>query len=83
MTKNTTINTPVSITAIGFGRNMAAYPKRMEYAGTSYSFIDAGLRTIIRSGERIAEILTMSDGEHDYRLKTDNHTKEWMLLSIQ
>lgn len=82
MTNTTTINHPVTITALGFARNMRAYPRRMEYGGTSYQFIDAGIRTVIRSGERIAQILTMSDGAHDYRLRSDNHGGSWTLLTI-
>jgi hypothetical protein len=54
----------------------------MEYGGTSYQFLDAGIRTVIRSGERIAQILTMSDGANDYRLRTDNQGGSWTLLSI-
>lgn len=82
MTKQTTINSPVTITAMGFGRNMRAYPRRMEFEGASYNFIDAGLRTVIRKGERIAQILTMSDGAHDFHLRSDNHGGSWTLLSI-
>lgn len=82
MTKSTTINSPVTITAMGFGRDLRAYPRRMEYGGTTYNFLDAGLRTVIRSGERIAQILTMSDGANDYRLRTDNYGGSWTLLSI-
>ena len=67
---------------MGFGRDLRAYPRRMEYGGTSYQFLDAGLRTVIRSGERIAQILTMSDGANDYRLRTDNQGGSWILLSI-
>ena len=78
----TTINRPVTITAMGFGPGMRAYPRRMEYEGASYDFIDAGLRTIIRKGERIAQILTLSDGARDYRLRSDNRGGSWMLLSI-
>jgi hypothetical protein len=82
MTHTTTINSPVTITAMGFGRDLHAYPRRMEYGGTTYQFLDAGLRTVIRSGERIAQILTMSDGANDYRLRSDNHGGSWTLLSI-
>lgn len=83
MTQFTSINNPVTITAMGFGRDMRAYPRRMEYSGTTYNFIDAGIRTIIRHGERITQILTMSDGTSDYRLRTDNSGGSWTLLSIQ
>lgn len=80
MTKSITINSPVDVTAIGFGRGMRSYPRRIEYQGTTYSFIDAGLRTVIRSGERIAQIFTMTDGAHDYRLRSEGSS--WTLLSI-
>lgn len=82
MNQSTTINSPVDITAMGFGKNMRAYPRRMEYQGTTYDFIDAGLRTIIRKGERIAQILTMSDGTHDFCLRSDDRGGSWTLLSI-
>lgn len=83
MNKFTTINSPVTITAMGFGRDLRAYPRRMEYGGTTYNFLDAGIRTVIRSGERIAQILTLSDGANDYCLRTDNQGSSWTLLSIQ
>lgn len=82
MSQPTFINTPVAITAIGFGRDMQSYPRRMEYGGTTYNFIDAGLRTIIRRGERITQFLTMSDGVRDYQLRHDRGDL-WTLLSIQ
>jgi hypothetical protein len=82
MTNSITINSQVDITAMGFGRDLRAYPRRMEYAGTSYDFIDAGLRTIVRKGGEIAQILTMSDGARDYCLRSDNHGGSWTLLSI-
>lgn len=82
MTQPITINSPVTVTAMGFGRDLRSYPRRMEYGGTTYQFLDAGLRTIVRKGERIAQILTMSDGLHDYRLRSDNQGGSWTLLSI-
>lgn len=81
---NTTqsINRPVAVTAMSFGRDMRAYPRRMEYQGITYDFIDAGLRLVVKSGERIAEILTMSDGASEFRLKSDNRGGSWTLLSM-
>jgi hypothetical protein len=80
MTQSITINSPVDVTAIGFGRNMRTYPKRIEFGGTTYDFVDAGLRTVIKSGERIAQIFTMTDGANDYHLRSD--TSGWTLLSM-
>jgi len=36
----------------------------------------------VRHGERIAEILTLSDGRSHFRLRSDNHGGNWTLLSI-
>jgi len=54
----------------------------MEYKGGIYDFIDAGLRCLVRSGEQLAEIITLSDGNSLYRLRSDNHGGNWTLLSI-
>jgi len=78
----TIINTPVDITSMGFGRDLRAIPRRMEYQGRSIAFVDNGLRTVIRHGEKIAQILTMTDGEYDFHLRSDNHGGSWTLLSI-
>lgn len=77
-----TINEQVAVTTMGFKKNLTAYPRRMEFRGTIYEFIDAGLRCLVRSGEQMAEIITMSDGQSLYRLRSDNHGGNWVLLSI-
>lgn len=76
------INEEVAVTKMGFKKNLAAYPRRMEYRGTIYEFIDAGLRCLVRSGGSIAEIITLTDGHSQYRLRSDNHGGNWTLLSI-
>ncbi len=80
--KKVQVNERVEITSIGFRKNMIAYPRRMEFRGKTYDFIDAGLRCLVRHGERIAEIITLSDGQADYCLRSDNQGSGWMLLSI-
>ena len=80
MSQSITINSPVDVTAIGFGRNLRSYPRRIEYGGKTYDFVDAGLCTVIRSAGRIAQIFTMTDGARDYRLR--NEGSDWTLLSM-
>jgi len=80
--KQTTINKQVNITAMGFKKNLMAYPSRMEFEGITYSFIDSGLSCIVRSGERMAQILTMSDGHAQFRLRSDNRGGIWTLMSM-
>lgn len=79
---NVNINEQVAITVMGFKKDMAAYPRRMEYQGATYDFLDAGLRCLVRQGGRIAEILTLSDGRANFRLRSDNRGGNWTLLSI-
>lgn len=81
MTK-TIINKPVNITAVGFRKNLQTYPRQMEYEGKTYDFIDAGLSCVVRHGERIAQILTVSDGYMQFQLRSDNRGGLWTLLSM-
>ncbi len=76
------INEQVIVTALGFKKNLTAYPKRMEFRGVTYSFIDAGLRCLLRCGEHIAEFFTLSDGTTNYHLKYDQNNNGWTLISI-
>lgn len=82
MTKSITINSPVAITSMGFGRDMRAIPRRMEFDGQTYDFADSGLRTVVKKGERVLQILTMSDGSRNFHLRSDNHGGSWTLVSM-
>ena len=77
-----TINEQVAITQMGFKKNLAAYPRRMEYRGVVYQFLDAGLRCLVRSGSHVAEVITLTDGVQQFRLRSDNNGGNWTLLSI-
>lgn len=76
------INEQVTVTAMGFRKNLAVYPRRIEFRGSTYSFIDAGLRCLVRHGGRIAEVITLSDGKSNYHLRSENRGLNWTLLSI-
>ncbi len=76
------INKPVIITALGFRKGLMAYPKRMEFDGKSYSFIDAGLSCVIGKGEKFVQLLTMTDGTREFKLRSDNRGGSWTLLSM-
>jgi len=76
------VNETVAVTAVGFRKNLVAYPRRIEFRGATYDFIDTGLRCLVRCGGRIAEVVTMSDGANNYFLRTDDSGKKWVLLGI-
>ena len=80
MKNQTTINSPVDVTAIGFARGMRAYPRRIEFEGSTYDFIDCVLRTVIRIRERISHIFRMSEGIKNYLFNSDGN--KWSLLSV-
>lgn len=78
----TLFNTPVTILSMGFGRDLRAIPRRMEFEGRAVDFIDNGLRTTIRHGEKIAQIFALSDGDQTFHLRSDNHGGTWTLIGI-
>lgn len=80
MTK--TFNTPVTILSMGFGRNLRAIPRRMEFEGRAVDFIDSGLRTTVRRGSNISMIFALSDGMQTFHLRSDNHGGTWTLIGI-
>lgn len=82
MKHNVVVNEVVNVTAMGFKKDLHPYPRRMEFQGVVYDFIDAGLRCLVRSGERISEILTLSDGHAYYHLRQEGMAGGWTLLSI-
>ena len=76
------VNEKVNVTAIGFRKNLAAYPRRIEFRGKTYNFIDAGLRCLIKCGGCFAQIVTLTDGLSSYRLRSDDNGGNWTLLYI-
>lgn len=76
------INEEVFVTRVGFKKNLNAYPRQMEFRGTVYDFIDAGLSCLVSMGDRVASIVTVSDGMSQYKLRTDNAGGSWTLVSI-
>lgn len=76
----TLINSPVSITALGFGRDMSLMPSRMEWKGRTYHFIDRGIRATIRRGESVMSTVTLSDGQNEFCLREAKG--QWTLLSV-
>lgn len=76
------VNEQVAITKMGFKKNLSAYPRRMEFRGVAYEFLDAGLRCLVRTGEQVAEIITLTDGTRQFQLRSDNRGGNWTLVSI-
>jgi hypothetical protein len=78
------VNEKVDVTAFAFGgtSEVKSYPRRMEYRGETYTFVELGLRCLVHSGKRLAQVFTVSDGISDYRLRYDDEGSSWTLLAI-
>lgn len=76
------LNTPVNILSMGFGRDLRVIPRRMEYEGQQVDFVGEGNSTTIRQDGDMSQIVSLSDGHHTFRLRSDNHGGSWTLLSI-
>jgi len=83
------INKEVTITGLYFrpsaqqDRPMKGYPKRMEYEGREYTFIESGLRYIMKKGQELFEVFDMTDGSKDFRLKFDTTERRWTLVGVR
>lgn len=73
------VNKKVNVTAVWFDKDCEAVPKRIEFEGRSYTFVDRGLRYCIKHGEQITRLFDLSDGESQFRLKNEGSDK-WNLL---
>lgn len=80
MSQFITINSPINVTSLGFKSGMRSFPRRIEYGGASYSFVDAGLQTTVTRAGRMKRIFTMTDGARDFRLQSDD--SGWTLLGM-
>jgi hypothetical protein len=78
------INKEVSVTALYFRNNgqMKSFPKRMEYNGREYTFLESGLRFLVQKGQRLTQIFDMTDGNTNYRLKFSDQEQLWTLVDI-
>ena len=83
------INEEVAVTGWYFrpaksrGRNIKGYPKRMEYEGREYTFVESGLRYLIQKGQQLVEVFDMTDGSQDFRLKFDPAAHVWTLVGMR
>ena len=78
------VNKEVSVTAMYFRRReqLKTFPKRMEFDGREYTFVESGLQYLIQKGQRVVRFFDMTDGTANYRLKYDGEQYTWTLVSI-
>jgi hypothetical protein len=60
---------------------LKSYPRRMEFDGREYTFMD-GLRYLVHKGQQLVQVFDMTDGARDYRLKFDTGEHSWTLIDM-
>ena len=60
---------------------LKSFPRRMEFAGREYTFMD-GLRYLVHRGQRLVQVFDMTDGANDYRLQFDADQRSWTLVDM-
>ena len=84
MNSRTTINQEVNVTALYFRnkKQLKSFPKRMEFDGNQYEFLESGLQYQIIKEDEDLRLFDMTDGNADYRLRFDYKKLIWTLVSI-
>ena len=79
----TTINREVEINAFTFTNknDFRSIPKIITVDDQRYSFVDSGLRYLVRQGQHLVRLFDMTDGQSTFRLK--NEDDQWTLVSIK
>ncbi len=80
-------NQNIEITAVYFrGRKgeqrLESYPRRMVMNGQEYTFLESGMRYLVRKGQQLIRLFDMSDGQNQYRLRVDNDN-HWTLVGVK
>lgn len=78
-----TLNKEIEINAYTFTnkQEFKSVPKTITVDNRRYSFVDSGLRYLVRQGQDLIRLFDMTDGQSIYRLK--NEDDQWTLVSIK
>lgn len=75
-----TLNQEITVTGYHFTNNKS-FPSRIEYGEHELTFAEIGLRCLVRRGQELIEIFTMSDGRDTYTIRHERANRHWTLLS--
>jgi hypothetical protein len=80
-------NQEIEITSVYFRsgpdkRRFESYPKRMVYDGREYTFLESGMRYLVRKGQELIKLFDVSDGQMLFRLRLDQEN-HWTLVNMK
>ncbi len=59
-----------------------SFPKRMVYKGREYTFMESGMRYLVRQGQAFIKLFDVSDGQTSFRLRQDEQN-HWTLVTMR
>jgi hypothetical protein len=82
----TYVNKEIEITSVYFRqkqdkRHLQGYPRRMVWGGREYTFIESGLRYLVRKGSELIQLFDVTDGDTTYRLRLADD--RWTLVGLR
>jgi hypothetical protein len=82
----TYVNKEIEITSVYFTqkqdkRHLQGYPRRMVWGGREYTFLESGLRYLVRKGAELIQLFDMTDGDTVYRLRLADD--QWTLVGMR
>lgn len=79
------VDQEVTINSVYFNnkKDLETFPKEMEFAGETYTFLNNGWRYLVHKGQEVVRVFSVTDGKADFRLKLDASESHWTLLDIK
>jgi len=74
------LNQDVDVTAYYF-KGGKSFPRRIQMGNDELTFIESGLKCLVKTGQQIIEIFNMSDGRDYYTLRHNQGQSNWVLLN--
>jgi hypothetical protein len=82
------VNKEVNVNSFYFARagnglkSFKSFPRQIELEGEEYTFLESGLRYLVRKGAQLVQLFDMSDGDNNtYRLRLEDN--QWTLVGMK
>lgn len=79
----TMINKEIEVNSFAFTNKdgFSSIPRTITVDNRRYSFVDSGLRYLVKQGQHFVRLFDMTDGESTFRLR--NEDDHWTLVNIK
>jgi len=76
------LNKEVTVNSFYFTKSLRSFPRQIELDGERVTFAESGLRLLLQSGQRLAQLFDMSGADGaTYRLRLEDNC--WTLVGIK